>query len=122
MEPVGSWLPPAYLLHTCCLHLLTAAYFAYPAYFCLPGLLSSASCTPGEYRTFPVTFGGPCRESLCKSQSDIQETVQAFLIFLIPFVLWGIEGYRDELKKIKCKIRKKVAELMFSDYIHYRLI
>ncbi|MCX6702821.1 MAG: hypothetical protein NTW60_03070, partial [Candidatus Wolfebacteria bacterium] len=39
----------------------------------------------------------------------------------IPFLLWGLEGYRDEIKNIKDKVLKKVKQLMFSDYIQYLL-
>jgi Fic family protein len=161
------------------------------------------SNTPGQYRTFPVTFGEPRRESLCKTQSDIQSTMRGFVKWLnttskshisndpfvkaimahyylteihpfgdgngrtaraleamalyvhgvndycfwslanfwsshkdeyihhlgqirktldpISFVLWGLEGYRDELTLIKKKVRRKVTELMFSDYIQFLL-
>ncbi len=37
------------------------------------------------------------------------------------FILWGLEGYRDEIESIKGKVLKKVKQLMFSDYIHYLL-
>ena len=39
----------------------------------------------------------------------------------INFVLWGLEGYRDEIKSIKGKVLKKVKQLMLSDYIQYKL-
>ncbi len=39
----------------------------------------------------------------------------------IDFILWGLEGYRDEIKNIKEKVLKKVKQLMFSDYTHYLL-
>lgn len=39
----------------------------------------------------------------------------------INFLLWGLEGYRDEIKSIKDKVLKKVKQLMFSDYIQYLL-
>ena len=37
------------------------------------------------------------------------------------FILWGLEGYRDEIETIKGKVLKKVKQLMFSDYTHYLL-
>jgi Fic family protein len=161
------------------------------------------SNTPGQYRNFPVSFGDPRRESLCKTCSEIQATMNAFMRWLntpgksfissdpfakaimahyylteihpfvdgngrtaralealalyangvndycfwslanfwssnkdeyihhlgnirrtldpIAFVLWGLKGYRDELKIIKDKVRKKVTELMFRDYIQFLL-
>ena len=37
------------------------------------------------------------------------------------FILWGLQGYKDEIESIKGKVLKKVKQLMFSDYIHYLL-
>jgi Fic family protein len=37
----------------------------------------------------------------------------------IEFVLWGLEGYKQELLKIKGKILIKVKRLMLRDYIQY---
>ena len=37
------------------------------------------------------------------------------------FILWGLEGYKDEIENIKGKVLKKVKQLMFSDYTHYLL-
>ncbi len=39
----------------------------------------------------------------------------------LSFILWGLEGYRDEISDIKNKVLKKVKQLMFSDYVHYLL-
>ncbi len=39
----------------------------------------------------------------------------------INFLLWGLEGYRDEIKSIKDRVLKKVKQLMFSDYLQYLL-
>jgi len=39
----------------------------------------------------------------------------------VDFLLWGLEGYRDEIISIKGKVLKKVKQLMFSDYIQYLL-
>ncbi len=35
------------------------------------------------------------------------------------FVLWGLNGYLDEITSIKHKVLKKIKQLMFSDYIQY---
>lgn len=37
----------------------------------------------------------------------------------IDFIIWGLEGYRDEIKTTKEKVLKKVKQLMFSDYIQF---
>ncbi len=37
------------------------------------------------------------------------------------FVLWGLNGYLDEIISIKYKVLKKIKQLMFSDYIQYLL-
>lgn len=37
------------------------------------------------------------------------------------FTIWGLEGYREELTRIKGKVLKKVRQLMLSDYVHYLL-
>ncbi len=37
------------------------------------------------------------------------------------FIIWGLEGYRDEIKRLKGKVLKKVRQLMLSDYVHYLL-
>lgn len=37
----------------------------------------------------------------------------------IEFLLWGLEGYRDEIKRVKGKVLKKVKQLMLSDYVRY---
>lgn len=37
----------------------------------------------------------------------------------MEFIIWGLDGYRDEIDTIKAKVLKKVRQLMFSDYIHY---
>jgi Fic family protein len=37
------------------------------------------------------------------------------------FIIWGLEGYRDEIKRLKDKVLKKVRQLMLSDYVHYLL-
>jgi Fic family protein len=37
------------------------------------------------------------------------------------FILWGLEGYREELKRIKDKVLMKVKRLMFQDYVQYLL-
>jgi len=37
------------------------------------------------------------------------------------FLIWGMEGYRDEVRKIKIKVLKKVKQLMFLDYSNYLL-
>jgi Fic family protein len=161
------------------------------------------SNVPGEYRRFNVTFGYPRKNSLCKTQSDIELAMKNFVIWLnsegngllsknhfvkaimahyylteihpftdgngrtaralealilyanrvndycfwslsnfwsshkdkylshlhdirqtedpISFLLWGLEGYRDEISGIKNKVLKKVKQLMFSDYIQYLL-
>lgn len=39
----------------------------------------------------------------------------------VDFILWGIEGYKNELIRIKFKILKKVKQLMFMDYVNYLL-
>lgn len=39
----------------------------------------------------------------------------------IDFLLWGLEGYYDEIKSIKHKVLKMVKQLMFKDYIQYLL-
>jgi len=39
----------------------------------------------------------------------------------MAFLLWGLEGYRDEIRSIKDKVLKKVKQLMFSDYLQYLL-
>jgi Fic family protein len=35
------------------------------------------------------------------------------------FIIWGLDGYKDELTIIKGKVLKKVKQLMLSDYVHY---
>lgn len=37
------------------------------------------------------------------------------------FIIWGLEGYRDEIDQIKQKVLTKMKQLMLSDYIHYLL-
>jgi len=37
------------------------------------------------------------------------------------FILWGLEGYREEIINIKVKVMKKLKQLMFSDYLQYLL-
>jgi len=159
---------------------------------------------PGKYRgDFNVSFGNPRKESLCRTQSEIEAAMKAFIIWLnsisvgvlssnifikammahyylaeihpfgdgngrtaralealilyahgvnnycfwswanfwsshkdqyllklhniritldpTEFIMWGLEGYRDEINGIKTKVLKKVKQLMFSDYIHYLL-
>jgi Fic family protein len=39
----------------------------------------------------------------------------------VDFILWGMEGYKNELNRIKAKILKKVKQLMFMDYLNYLL-
>jgi hypothetical protein len=34
-------------------------------------------------------------------------------------LLWGLEGYRDELKVMKDRVRTKVSKLMFRDYVQF---
>lgn len=37
------------------------------------------------------------------------------------FILWGLEGYKEELKRIKEKVLTKVKRLMYQDYVQYLL-
>ncbi len=37
------------------------------------------------------------------------------------FVLWGIKGYLEEIKRIKLLVLKKVKQLMLMDYVKYLL-
>jgi Fic family protein len=37
------------------------------------------------------------------------------------FILWGLDGYKNEIENIKGRVLKKVKQLMFSDYTHYLL-
>jgi len=37
------------------------------------------------------------------------------------FLLWGIKGYLDEIKRIKGVVLKKLKQLMFLDYLKYLL-
>jgi len=37
------------------------------------------------------------------------------------FLIWGMEGYRDQIAQIKSKVLKKVKKLMFLDYVNYLL-
>jgi hypothetical protein len=162
------------------------------------------SNTPGQYRiNFITTFGSPRKTSLCRTQSEIEDAMKNFVIWLnknsegilshhifvkaimahyylseihpfgdgngrtsralealilsahginnycfwslanfwsghkdqyithlhnirvtlnpVDYILWGLGGYRDEIKNIKEKVLKKVKQLMLSDYIHYLL-
>lgn len=160
------------------------------------------SNVPGQYRSnFIATFGVPRKDSLCRTQSEIEDAMQRFVLWLnksqdgilshnvfvkaimahyymseihpfgdgngrtaralealilnaqginnycfwslanfwslhrdqyiihlnniretknpIDFVLWGLEGYREEIKKIKEKVLTKVKRLMMRDYVQY---
>lgn len=37
----------------------------------------------------------------------------------IEFILWGLAGFKDEIKRIKLLILKKVKQLMLMDYTNY---
>lgn len=39
----------------------------------------------------------------------------------IEFIIWGLEGYLNEIKRIKESILKKLKQLMFMDYTRYLL-
>ena len=39
----------------------------------------------------------------------------------LDFVLWGLKGYRDEIKSIKRKVLTKVKQLMLLDYAKYKI-
>jgi len=164
--------------------------------------LNYVSNIPGVYRTtFNVTFGSPRKSSLCETQSDIEQAMERFVVWLntpgatmltsdpiikaimahyylteihpfgdgngrtaralealmlyangvndycfwslanfwsshkdqyrqhlhdiretlgpTPFILWGLEGYRDEISRIKGKVLKKLKQVMLCDYIEY---
>jgi Fic family protein len=160
------------------------------------------SNTPGQYRSnFIATFGVPRKESLCRTQSEIEEAMRNFIMWLnkksegilshqifvkaimahyylseihpfgdgngrtaralealvlnaeginnycfwslanfwslhrdqyiihlhdiretsdpTAFILWGLEGYKEEIKKIKEKVLTKAKQLMLKDYVQY---
>jgi Fic family protein len=162
------------------------------------------SNVPGQYRSnFVATFGVPRKESLCRTQSEIEEAMKNFIVWLnqkqtgmlshqifikaimahyylseihpfgdgngrtaralealilnahgindycfwslanfwsnhrdqylyhlhniritldpVNFILWGLEGYREEITRIKEMVRKKVRQLMLLDYVQYLL-
>jgi Fic family protein len=164
--------------------------------------MNYVSNVPGKYRTdFNVSFGEPRKNSLCRTQSEIEEAMKRFIMWLnakkdgtlssnifvkammahyylgeihpfgdgngrtaralealilnahgvnnycfwswanfwsshkdqylsnlhniritlnpTDFIIWGLEGYKNEISDIKRKVLKKVKQLMFSDYIHY---
>lgn len=56
------------------------------------------------------------REKYIEHLHTIRQTLDP-----MPFLLWGLEGYLEEIGYIKGKILKKVKQLMFSDYIQYLL-
>ena len=37
------------------------------------------------------------------------------------FIMWGLQGYREEIKRVKNRVLKKVKQVMFDDYLHYLL-
>ncbi len=39
----------------------------------------------------------------------------------LEFIIWGLEGYRDEIRKVKARSLKKVKSLMLLDYVRYLL-
>ena len=162
------------------------------------------SNSPGKYRSnYIATFGAPRKKSLCRTQSEIEDAMKNFVMWLnkkgdgilshhifvkaimahyylseihpfgdgngrtaralealilnahgindycfwslanfwsynkdqyidhlhnirvtldpTDFILWGLEGYKEEIKKIKEKVLKKVKQLMLLDYVRYLL-
>ncbi|PKN37170.1 MAG: hypothetical protein CVU62_11225 [Deltaproteobacteria bacterium HGW-Deltaproteobacteria-2] len=160
------------------------------------------SNTPGQYRSnFIATFGVPRKESLCRTQSEIEDAMRNFISWLnnksdgilshhifvkaimahyylseihpfgdgngrtaralealilnaqginnycfwslanfwsshrdqyityldniretsepTAFILWGLDGYKEEIKKIKDKVLTKMKRLMLKDYVQY---
>ncbi len=159
--------------------------------------------TPGDYRNFPVSFGEPRRNGLCKTRTEIDTAMSNFvkwlnkqetdyinsnmiakaimahyylteihpfadgngrtsralealilyvnrvnpycfwslanfwsrnkdkyLIYLADiydkqdqwnFLIWGMKGYLEEIKRIKGLVLKKQKQLMFMDYVKYLL-
>ena len=73
-------------------------------------IMESITTAFGRY---PI-FGVRTRIRYLAYLHSIRETLDP-----TDFILWGLEGYRDELLNLKGKVTKKLKQLMLSDYLEY---
>lgn len=63
-----------------------------------------------------ANFWSANRDMYLTQLHNIRETLDP-----CEFVLWGLQGYRDEIERVKEKVLTKVKRLMIRDYAQYLL-
>lgn len=63
-----------------------------------------------------ANFWSSHRDQYIQHLHQIRETLNP-----MPFLLWGLNGYREEIESIKNKVLNKIKKLMYLDYIQFLL-